>query len=162
MENKELYDLIEKFLNSIKMSRRKFAKIAGIPPTTFQHKIEKKNDMRTDTYHKIADAMSSILNKEQDEYAKQELATIRDQFVTVYETSHAKALATEKRIHDILNNPSWFDSMLSSGIKDSFTLEESLERICDAYDLLNETGKEIAAERVEELTKIPEYRKDNE
>ena len=160
MENKELYDLIEKFLNSIKMSRRKFAKIAGIPPTTFQHKIEKKNNIRTDTYHKLADAMGSILDKEQDESIKQELTGILDRFVTAYEASHAEDLALEQRIYDLLNNPSCFD--LSSSFSESISLEESMIRICDAYDLLNEKGRKIAAERVAELTKIPDYRKDNE
>lgn len=35
-------------------------------------------------------------------------------------------------------------------------------RLNAAFDQLNENGQKIAAERVEELTKIPEYRKENE
>lgn len=33
------------------------------------------------------------------------------------------------------------------------------KRIAAALDKLNETGKEVAADRVEELTKIPDYQK---
>ena len=37
-----------------------------------------------------------------------------------------------------------------------------INNIAEFGNLLNSKGRKIAAERVEELTKIPEYRKDNE
>ena len=40
--------------------------------------------------------------------------------------------------------------------------KDLFNRISASLEELNEKGQEIAAERVAELTKIPEYRKDNE
>lgn len=176
MENKELYDLIEKFLSSIKMSRRKFAKIAGIPPTTFQHKFEVKSKIRSDMYMAIYNAMLGIYLEEQDENKQEILDGIIEEFKTAYQRvdyidpyikriieAGRKDLENEDE-NDFHNSDKAWNEYLNHKYSQCYTVSERncFISIQESLEALNETGKKIAAERVEELTKIPEYRKDNE
>ena len=176
VENKELYDLIEKFLSSLKMSRRKFAKMAGIPPTTFQHKFETKSKIRSDLYMTIRDAMLRCVLSETDPETQDALSDIIDELDNAYTMADYidpyikrilvadKETRKNKNPDDIHQLENAWNEYLNHRDSQNYTVAERncILSLQLSLDKLNETGLKIAAERVEELTKIPDYRKDNE
>lgn len=72
----------------------------------------------------------------------------------------------ENRVSDSMLN-AWLASKdyikaeIGTEIEDE-SFMQFINNIAEFGSLLNSKGRQIAAERVEELTKIPEYRKDNE
>lgn len=95
---------------------------------------------------------------------------VTPQLVSQYESGAKKPkMETIKKIAKALNVS--FLILLSDADRQLFQDGFDLARygtymeyggLLDAYDLLNEEGQQIAVERVEELTEIPKYQKENE
>lgn len=133
----DVYDRIDERLKEQHMSRRKLAMQIGVPPSTFQSMMERKKGLTFDMLGEIVEALNTSL-------------------YSLYDTK-------EMELPDWLKKPQEVTINISAEqLKERPPVEctqDAEERISAALEKLNTTGQNVAVERVEELTKIPDYQK---
>lgn len=166
MNDKNAYPILKTFIKTAEMSNRKFAKIAGIPPSTFQAMLDRGSDMKQDTCNNIIAAMEKII-AEADDAARKQLDDLHSAFL-----AENSIIALHYLIHKSrANNPDTIE-----GIKNAYKqamedlsqsaaqavntyTEAQRTRMNTAFDQLNPEGQAVAADQVENLTYNPKYQK---
>lgn len=138
---------LDKFLQEKGWSRRRLAREAKIPPSTLQSAMERGEITDTRLLEKISIALNIPAG---------ELLGLEYMGGNFW----GKEADDETVIKIAQNMERWrkINHLDTQGLVDG-ELIEPLGRIKAAFDKLNEDGQNIAAERVEELTKIPDYQK---
>lgn len=154
MENfNELYKYLENFLKLSGYSNRKFALLADIPPTTFQNMLTRKSRIRLDVFLSIYEAMVKITGQLSGTRNHGTLASSRTEFCNLY----CKMEGLESK--DLMDMITLSLGTIDISNEQSDDSSESRSRLLSAFYKMNETGQQAAAERVEELSQIPAYRK---
>ena len=184
----KFYNTLSDCLKRAKYTRKEFAKMCGINSNSLQTMFSRKSEIKISTADKLLFGIRSLyheLSIMYGEYSKSAGLALACQSFLVpasndlddFFVGYALVYGDEQRVKEAENNISNkimgrkiqslenFSDLFKSvtGIQD--TSEDSdmyFKTLVTNFDKLNEKGQEIAAERVEELTKIPEYRKDNE
>ena len=136
----QIYDRIDEILAEKKMSRRKMARLAGIPETTIASAFSRKPERFPIEYIvRIAKALEIPWQK----------------LVAGTDVEKVTAIALESSFH--------YDSIGSREFLNGVDITEPSENWVDKMRYLgrqlNLSGKEEALKRVEELTQIPKYQK---
>lgn len=133
----DVYDRIDERLKEQHMSRRKLAMQIGVPPSTFQSMMERKKGLTFDMLGEIVEALNTSL-------------------YSLYDTK-------EMEIPDWLKKPQEATVNIPAEPKKERPpvecTQDAEELIGELLTKLNFTGQNVAVERVEELTKIPDYQK---
>ncbi len=137
-----VFEYIDTILKKKKMSRRKLALEAGIPPSTLQSAFERNGNI---SYNMLFDILRVLLTPEE-----------MNEFIKLY--------SYEDDI-ELIDNPDDIDCKLftefeSNRNQKASHYESFLADMADAYHKLNEDGHKAAIERVKELTEIKKYQKD--
>lgn len=157
---------IDNILNQQGISRRQLAIKAGIPPTSFQSAMARGDGMSTKMLNKVADALGvpvQVLLTSDD--IAQTSVNLAEQ-IGYYESCLDVAIKnpdTPSELKEFIqkNRPdlnSVKNTIYALSIQ-AMHANPEVEILLNAFDRLNEIGQQKAAERVEELTKIPEYQK---
>lgn len=172
-----IVDKIDSILKERNMSRRQLAKLAGIPTSSLQSAMERGKNISVDMLYKIADALNVPIVSLLDEInLKKEdiepyIVEIETPFGTIgvdisdsgaYETAiidKYKNLVGETNEESYKKTPKSKEKVVA--VIDPSNFKRTLEvKLIDQFQKLNSKGQEIAIERIEELTKIPDYQKD--
>lgn len=141
---------IDKFLQEKGWSRRRLAKEAKIPPSTLQSAMERGEITDTRLLEKISIALN---------IPAVELLGLEYMGGNFW----GKEADDETVIKIAQNMEHWreINHMDTQGLVDGSVVEAEFlcNRMTAAFNQLNEKGQQIAADRVEELTKIPDYQK---
>ena len=133
----DVYDRIDERLKEQHMSRRKLAMQIGVPPSTFQSMMERKKGLTFDMLGEIVEALNTSL-------------------YSLFDTK-------EMELPDWLKKPQEVAVDIPAEQKKERPpvecTQDAEERIGELLTKLNFTGQNVAVERVEELTKIPDYQK---
>lgn len=142
-------------------TQKKFAEKADIPVSTYSNYENGNRNPNLQTLQKFADLLnvslseiilSAAVRKEKLEHlSSEEKEKISDEVYT-----GAQKLAEVIKTHEFERS--------QSGIFDGDIFEdmERHDKIIEYLGQLNVLGRQTAVERIEELTKIPEYRKDKQ
>lgn len=155
---------IDQIIKEQKMSRRKLALLAQIPPSTFQSAMQRK-DVPLYMIESISKALeipvSSFLSS--DKALSEILLSVESMIKSInkydFWDSKEKAITTRELqwvAHEIERK--LLDMQLAGVISDDTAADFILQQI----NKLNETGQQVAMERIQELAKIPDYRKEEQ
>lgn len=146
-------DKINSILQDRNMSRRQLAKDAGIPPSSLQSAMERGKNISLDMLTKIAVALNvslSDLLPSTEEAALQDWNTVSDAFLR-------KAREIMQPNHDLQELDAASEEAHKLFEQSSLKGKEYL--LLNHFGKLNEKGRDVAIERVKELTLIPAYQK---
>lgn len=155
--------------------------VAGIKPTTFQAMVDRKSSIKTDAYGKITDAMSNIIRQTEGK-TNLELSRLYMKFVgysiqmsSLSATQVAQSLtdSVSSVIRSATCGMEVSAQKLSESAADAIQAiarpmdlqlfsevpQNTLARLLDSFDKLNEDGQEAAADSVEALTHLEKYQK---
>jgi transcriptional regulator with XRE-family HTH domain len=142
---------IDRILQEKGLSRRQIAIKADIPPSTFQSAMARGDSFSTDMIQKIAAALgvsAAYLLNEENEIIPGRLKIIRVNDPGSEDIAYKIEAADEEAYKQGL------EIFKNAGVDVS-----PKKRLDAAFEALNEQGRSVAALRVEELTKIPDYQK---
>lgn len=139
------------------LTQKQLAEKAGLAVITIQGYEAGKYEPKIDTLHKIAKALDKsiilLVAGCEDKYP----LTDED-----YKIDLANATEPEKRIIQMITSEDekyFYTPAMSEASKN---IRKKGYKLLEHFQKLNEIGQEKAIEHVEMLTKIPEYRKDEE
>lgn len=138
-----IYEYLDSILKERRMSRRKLALAAGIPPSTLQSAFERKGKMSLDMLASIANVLQLSLPEEKKLYQ-----------TFGYEVDFVEESEDDKELFDEV-----FSDLISEREKKNTEYENYLSEMAEAYSKLNSEGQHVAVERVQELTEIKKYQK---
>ena len=144
---------IDFILQKRNMSRRQLAKEAGIPASSLQSAMERGKNISLDMLTKIAIALNvslSDLLPSTEETAFQDWNTVSDAFL--------------RKAREIIQANSDLQEMDAASEEVHKLFEQSSLKgkeylLLNHFGKLNENGRDVAIERVKELTFIPAYQK---
>ena len=137
--------MIDHILKTKKMSRRKLAIKAGIPPSSFQSAMARGNALSLDMLIPVLNALGVSL----DDIAF-EMNVSKDNLFQMLTSEDAKILGKPARVGLLLAGE-------KAGANEDMQLREEMEMLLIWVVSLNREGQEKALERVQELTEIPRY-----
>ena len=135
-----IVEKIDVILKERGLSRRQIAIKANIPPSTFQSAMQRNGSMNYMMIQKVARALNCYISELLTPHEESEM--IKNQLITA------------------LKNANKFKKLNESEF--TLTFSSDSERISYFYNLLNDEGKRVAADRVQELTEIPKYQRKRE
>lgn len=152
-----IYDRIDEILAEKKMSRRKMARLAGIPETTIASAFTRKPERFPIEYIvKIAKAL---------EIPWQELVAGTDveRVTAIAMDSAMKCYSVGNRIFlngiDVTEKYKERLGQLHSRQNAFILPPDTVRELSEYFEMLNDEGQTEAVKRVEELTQIPKYQK---
>lgn len=185
MNDANSHRTLRAFIKEAGISNRKFAMIAGIPPSTFQAMLDRGSDMKQGTFDDIVDAMIKIIDESDDatserlnelwlafvnenvmascKYAlkdallKPHSPDYMESFASVFKQSYPPA--QRELIDDIFKQNTSADLLQSTRQNVNTCAESQRTRMNAAFDQLNPEGQAVAADQVENLTYNPKYQK---
>lgn len=143
--SEEYFLTLREFIKAAGMTYAEFADLAGINRSTFQTMMSRKSEPNFRHRKQISEAVHSKLAHEPEDSA-------------VSRASRRFHTATMKLLTGMILS----EEDNATEISTAAAASPDRERLDAAFDQLNANGQKIAAERVEELTKIPEYREEKE
>lgn len=159
---------IDNLLKDRNMSRRQLAIKAGISPSTLQSAMERGKNFSIEMLQKIAEALSLSFHEfyiylfldAPFEQAIEFMKITNNMYSALEIIAKDEHLpkATRELVKENLPNPAIFGALSSISVITSKHYETTVTtEIFNAFKKLNAHGKQVAVDRVEELTKIPEY-----
>lgn len=141
----KIYTLIERFLELINFSNRKFAKFAGVPPTTFQTMLNKKSKMKEDTLLSIIAAMGeleSVISLDNPD-EQQELEDIVGDINEIYMNRHLDDEDCESMLRSTWKRLALLhDSAVQTEIDSPFDVIFNSRALASAWANLNEQERQ--------------------
>lgn len=137
-----LAERIKKVREKKGMTQKEVASLMGISQQAYSQYESGKREPKPETLGRIAMALGSGLNE-----ITEDTDVITDENMSAYIHSF-----TQGKFEQCIMEYAAFDKVLAQ--------EPSAEKLWSAFLKLNEAGKAIAAERVQELTEISKYKKE--
>ena len=164
MEN-ETYMILRDFIKTAGYTNKDFAKLAQIPPSTFQSILDRKSEkgIKTDTLGKILDAMAKIqfnISQAKDEERAEKLEKYFYSFVNSIQSPKLHAFYEFSSIGTVPKKDGFF--FLFGDILHTESVSEMNKRYAHAKELfceLNTSGQKEIVRTMEEMTKDPQYQK---
>lgn len=151
-----VYDRIDHELQKRRMSRRQLAIEAGIPTSTFQSVMERRRNISVEMLTSVSNALKVPFSEFVDEL--EDFYWDGERFVGPAKMRRLREL--QKLADEVSQNYDPDKAAMLRAMLEEMSSDERNGDLLFAFDQLNDRGQAVAIERVEELAKIPEYKKE--
>lgn len=168
---------LKEAMDSTHTTMYRLSKILEVHPTTIKNWLDGKSEPKSSTIEKIATALDVSVMKLMDleekatQLSRDEELLKKIAFEFDMPPEEVKEIVSEqgeeieslKKLIKVGNNIESIENSLKTGLKtDNRNGLKDLQqkKLYDYFSKLNDEGKQVAIERVQELTEIPRYQKD--